>query len=154
MMIDPRWHAAQPLSAFLAGEDTDAEYLDPLYSLVLGALTQWFSPRGLGKTHLLHALLVELARSGKRVLLLDRDNPRREVRRRLRAWGAAALDSAASFRVMTRDDVDSLVGALRAATPAAALAVSTDLWHNGWSLVLIIGLLTSEWLLRRKWGLR
>lgn len=57
-------------------------------------------------------------------------------------------------RVMTRDDVDSLVGGLRAATPAAALAVSTDLWHNGWSLVLIIGLLTSEWLLRRKWGLR
>jgi hypothetical protein len=57
-------------------------------------------------------------------------------------------------RVMTTDDVDGLVAALQAATPAAALAVSTDLWHNGWSLTLIIGLLTSEWLLRRKWGLR
>lgn len=57
-------------------------------------------------------------------------------------------------RMMTTDDVDGLVAALQAATPAAALAVSTDLWHNGWSLTLIIGLLTSEWLLRRKWGLR
>ena len=57
-------------------------------------------------------------------------------------------------RVLKRDDVDGLVAALQAASPAAALAVSKDLWHNAWSLVLVIGLLTGEWLLRRKWGLR
>jgi hypothetical protein len=57
-------------------------------------------------------------------------------------------------RVMQPGEVETLVSALRAATPAAALAVSKDLWHNAWSFVLIIGLLTSEWLLRRKWGLR
>jgi uncharacterized membrane protein len=57
-------------------------------------------------------------------------------------------------RVMTADEVDGLVATLQAATPAAALAVSRDLWHNGPSLALIIGLLTGEWLLRRKWGLR
>jgi hypothetical protein len=46
------------------------------------------------------------------------------------------------------------VEALRAAAPAAALAVRKDLWHSAWSLLFIIGLLTAEWLLRRKWGLR
>ncbi|HEY0876752.1 MAG TPA: glutamine amidotransferase [Vicinamibacterales bacterium] len=57
-------------------------------------------------------------------------------------------------RVTTPGDAGNLVATLQAATPAAALAVSRDLWHNGASLILIIGLLTSEWLLRRKWGLR
>ncbi|MGH9200527.1 MAG: glutamine amidotransferase, partial [Vicinamibacterales bacterium] len=28
-----------------------------------------------------------------------------------------------------------------------------DLWHNGWSLLLIIGLLAAEWMLRRRVGL-
>jgi hypothetical protein len=28
-----------------------------------------------------------------------------------------------------------------------------DLWHNGWSLLLIIGLLAAEWTVRRRVGL-
>ena len=47
-----------------------------------------------------------------------------------------------------------LVGRLQAAAPAAALSVRKDLWHNGWSLALLLGLLASEWVLRRRWGLR
>jgi hypothetical protein len=43
---------------------------------------------------------------------------------------------------------------LRAAVPAARLAVTHELWHTGWAFALILGLLTSEWLLRRRWGLR
>jgi hypothetical protein len=51
---------------------------------------------------------VTLARAGHAVLLLDRDNSRREIRRRLRAWGAADLEQLA---VMTRDDVPPLTDA-------------------------------------------
>jgi uncharacterized membrane protein len=29
-----------------------------------------------------------------------------------------------------------------------------DLWHNGWAFAFIIGLLSGEWALRRRWGLR
>lgn len=150
------WDAAQPIADFLAGEDDEVQYLDLLHSLVPGALTEWFSPRGLGKTHVLHALLVPLARAGKRVLLLDRDNPRREIKRRLRSWGAAGLD--AHFRIMTRDDtppltdraawerfpfaeydvvaIDSLdassegVGEQDSAAPSRAIASLLDLAHR------------------------
>jgi hypothetical protein len=47
-----------------------------------------------------------------------------------------------------------LVGRLQAAAPAAALSVRRDLWHNAWSLAVLLGLLASEWVLRRRWGLR
>jgi uncharacterized membrane protein len=64
------------------------------------------------------------------------------------------LASGTGGRIIPADRMPDLVGALHAATPAAAIAVQKDLWHNAWSLVLIIGLLTTEWLLRRRWGLR
>ncbi len=48
----------------------------------------------------------------------------------------------------------ALAERLRAAVPAARLAVTHDLWHTGWSFAVIVGLLMSEWLLRRRWGLR
>jgi hypothetical protein len=51
-------------------------------------------------------------------------------------------------------DTASLVAALNAAVPAAALAVRQDLWHNGWSFTAIVLLLAAEWILRRRWGLR
>ena len=44
--------------------------------------------------------------------------------------------------------------ALRAARPAALIAVTRDLWHNGWSFGAIVVLLGAEWILRRRWGLR
>ena len=48
----------------------------------------------------------------------------------------------------------TLVDALRAAAPAAALSVSRDLWHTGWSFSVILVLLAVEWLVRRRFGLR
>jgi uncharacterized membrane protein len=57
-------------------------------------------------------------------------------------------------RLLKPARVEALLNALRAATPAAALTVRHDLWHNAWSFLLIIALLTGEWLLRRRWGLR
>jgi len=59
--------------------------------------------------------------------------------------GGHVIDSAQIGRTVT---------ALQSAAPAAALAARRDLWHSTWSLLLIIGLLTAEWLLRRQWGLR
>ncbi len=48
----------------------------------------------------------------------------------------------------------ALVDALSAAVPAARLAVTHDLWHNGWSFAVLVLLLGAEWTLRRRWGLR
>jgi hypothetical protein len=98
------WSRAMTAAAFVAEHEADLEWLEPRL-LAPGSITEWFSPRGLGKTQVALALAVQLARRGHPVLLLDRDNSRREVRRRLRAWGAADLTA---LRVMTRDDVPPL----------------------------------------------
>jgi hypothetical protein len=57
-------------------------------------------------------------------------------------------------RVMSASRLDGLPGALQAGARSTALASRRDLWHNGWSFLLIVGLLAGEWLLRRRWGLR
>jgi hypothetical protein len=55
---------------------------------------------------------------------------------------------------MSASRLDGLAGALQAGARSTALASRRDLWHNGWSFLLIVGLLAGEWLLRRRWGLR
>ena len=55
---------------------------------------------------------------------------------------------------MAEDRVAALPDMLKAALPAAALAVPRDLWHTGWSFAAILVLLGAEWMLRRRWGLR
>jgi uncharacterized membrane protein len=57
-------------------------------------------------------------------------------------------------RVMEAGQGPALLEALRAAVPAAQIAVTHDLWHNGWSFAVIVLLLGAEWILRRRWGLR
>jgi hypothetical protein len=56
--------------------------------------------------------------------------------------------------MLTEDQIDALPAILKAAVPAAALTVSRDLWHSGWSFAAILALLGAEWILRRRWGLR
>jgi hypothetical protein len=99
-----RWTRAVSATDFLAGDDPTLDWLIPRL-LAPGSLTHLFSPRGLGKTHVAYAYAVALARRGHTVLLLDRDNSKREIRRRLRAWGAADLTT---LKLMTRDDVPPL----------------------------------------------
>jgi hypothetical protein len=84
-------------------EDEVAWLLFPF--LAPGSVTQIFAPRGIGKTHFALAIGVQMARLGHRVLLLDRDNSQREVRRRLKGWGAS---DTSTLCVMTRDQVPSL----------------------------------------------
>ena len=42
---------------------------------------------------------------------------------------------------------------LRESRVAAGTPEQRDLWHNGWSLLAIVGLLAAEWLSRRRAGL-
>jgi RecA/RadA recombinase len=72
-----------------------------------GALTEIYSPRGIGKTQITYAIAKEAVDNGFTVLLLDRDNPRLEIKRRLRRWGLATVPRG-RFRVMTRDEVPRL----------------------------------------------
>jgi uncharacterized membrane protein len=66
----------------------------------------------------------------------------------------ARLAASSGGRVLEASQAGELLDLLRANAPAAALAARRDLWHNGWSLGMIIALLAAEWLLRRRWGLR
>ena len=93
------WRAAMSATDFLGEPEVQSDFLEPR-QLARGSVTEWFSPRGLGKTLLAHALAATLARAGFRVLLIDRDNARREVKRRLRAWG---VEDCLNFKVLTRD---------------------------------------------------
>src|SRR5262249_28668221 len=81
------WDLSQTAEdCILAGEEEIEFLFKPL--LAPGSITELFSPRGLGKTHVGLGIAKHLSERGFRVLLLDRDNSKREVRRRLRAWGA------------------------------------------------------------------
>lgn len=62
--------------------------------------------------------------------------------------------TASGGSMVTSPAGQTLVDALRAAVPAAALSVRRDLWHTGWSFTLILVLLVVEWLVRRRYGLR
>jgi len=57
-------------------------------------------------------------------------------------------------RVIAAGDGPALLEALSAGVPAARIAVTHDLWHNGWAFAVIVVLLGAEWILRRRWGLR
>jgi hypothetical protein len=43
---------------------------------------------------------------------------------------------------------------LGAAVPQNAAPEQRDLWHEPWAFALILVLLSLEWILRRRWGLR
>jgi hypothetical protein len=43
---------------------------------------------------------------------------------------------------------------LQASVPQNAAPERRDLWHEPWAFVLVILLLSAEWILRRRWGLR
>jgi AAA domain len=110
---DNPWRYAQDAPSFLAAQEKEFEgFAHEL--LAPGAVTLLSAPRGIGKTHISHALAVALATGGEfrgervapmRVLLLDRDNPGGVVKQRLRAWGAT---KALNLRVLTRQNAPDL----------------------------------------------
>ncbi len=61
---------------------------------------------------------------------------------------------ASGGRIVAPGETAALVATLTAALPAARVTVQRDLWHHGWSFAAVIVLLATEWILRRRWGMR
>jgi hypothetical protein len=56
--------------------------------------------------------------------------------------------------LLSTDDVASLADRLQVSTDQSAPPVFEDLWDRPWTFALVVGLLSIEWVLRRRWGLR
>lgn len=158
------WAAAQDVTSFLCERDEPVEFFErPI--LAREHVTEFFSPRGLGKSERATELAVRQARAGRRVLYLDRDNSPRATRERFRAWGAEGLTT---LKVLMRDKippltrpdewaifpwadydiviVDSLdshaegVGEQDSGKPSRAIAPLLDIAHrDGGPAVLVLG---------------
>ena len=64
------------------------------------------------------------------------------------------LAAASGGRFVEEDEIADLTSWLRAETDSSAPPVHRDLWHNVWVFLAVVALLSSEWTLRRRWGLR
>jgi hypothetical protein len=67
------------------------------------------------------------------------------LRRVARASGGQYVRAAEASRV---------VAWLQSVTPQHAEPERRDLWHQPWAFAFVIALLSAEWILRRRWGLR
>jgi uncharacterized membrane protein len=52
------------------------------------------------------------------------------------------------------DEASEVASWLEAAAPGQAEPERRDLWHEPWAFLLLIAILSAEWVLRRRWGLR
>jgi len=105
------WDAAVDVHDFVNSVEPESDWLVPRL-IARGAVTAWYSPRGIGKTLVAHHVAVDLASQGLRVLLIDRDNPRSDVKRRLRAWGLSQVERE-RLRVIARDQAPPLTDAAK-----------------------------------------
>ncbi len=64
------------------------------------------------------------------------------------------LARASGGRYVRASDASRVPAWLQATVPQNASPERRDLWHEPWAFGLIIGLLSAEWILRRRWGLR
>jgi hypothetical protein len=107
------WSRAKDAPTFLA--ETDTEISGLAKDLIIpGAIALVASPRGLGKSMVAQCIAVSIAVGGEfrgekvtalRVLLVDRDNPKKTVKDRLRGFGA---EHAPNLKVLTREDAPDL----------------------------------------------
>jgi hypothetical protein len=51
-------------------------------------------------------------------------------------------------------DAGQIISELRSTAPRTTEPERRDLWHEPWAFALVIALLSGEWMLRRRWGLR
>ena len=61
---------------------------------------------------------------------------------------------ASGGRYVRPADASRIVGWLQDATPQQAAPERRDLWHEPWLFAVIVAVLSGEWILRRRWGLR
>jgi uncharacterized membrane protein len=64
------------------------------------------------------------------------------------------LALASNGRYVRASEASGVVSWLQEAAPRNAPPERRDLWHNPWAIALVIALLSVEWVLRRRWGLR
>lgn len=64
------------------------------------------------------------------------------------------LAAASGGRYLAEGDLPSLPALLRAFDTDLPPPAQQDLWNNIWLFALVVGLLSIEWVLRRKWGMR
>ncbi len=57
-------------------------------------------------------------------------------------------------RYVRASDASRIVSWLQTTVPQNAAPERRDLWHEPWAFALVILLLSAEWILRRRWGLR
>lgn len=57
-------------------------------------------------------------------------------------------------RLVAPGEMAALLTTLSAGIPDSRLPIQRDLWHNGWSFAAVVVLLGTEWVLRRRWGMR
>jgi uncharacterized membrane protein len=51
-------------------------------------------------------------------------------------------------------EAPQIVSSLQASAPVAGPPERRDVWHEPWAFLALIALLSGEWILRRRWGLR
>jgi hypothetical protein len=64
------------------------------------------------------------------------------------------IATATGGQYLAADRVAELTTLLRAVEPELSAPRLQELWHNVWIFVAVMMLLASEWVLRRRWGLR
>jgi putative DNA primase/helicase len=79
------WSHLQDIDDALKEELPEPKALYPRL-VFAGCLTGIYSPHGIGKTLILHAVAMALANADYRVCLIDRDNPAGLFKKRLREW--------------------------------------------------------------------
>ena len=57
-------------------------------------------------------------------------------------------------QVLDASDLGRLPRLLQARAPAPAPPTARDVWHTIWAFLLVVALLSCEWTLRRRWGMR
>jgi hypothetical protein len=57
-------------------------------------------------------------------------------------------------RYVRADEAATLVSDVEEAVPQQAQPERRDLWHEPWAFAIVAALLSAEWVLRRRWGLR
>jgi uncharacterized membrane protein len=64
------------------------------------------------------------------------------------------IATASSGRYLAADQASELPSLLASVAPEASAPQLQELWHNIWIFVAVMLLLATEWVLRRRWGLR
>ena len=77
----------------------------------------------------------------------------RLVQPRLNEAVLRRLAAESNGKYLRADEAGELASLLRASRAEAGTPEMRDLWHNGWSLLAIVGLLAAEWVVRRRVGL-